>query len=132
MDAVTLGMTGLKVSGIAYGVGELGGGRGSFDEHVAIATVRHPRECGIASSLPRRPTDSVHPNASSAERCATISTGDANRSRSRPRAVGLATAAFRHTDGAVSDSGSCERQVDNPFRRHPMQQYTLPDLAYGH
>jgi aryl-alcohol dehydrogenase-like predicted oxidoreductase len=47
METVTLGMTDLKVSCIAYGAWELGGEWGSFDENGAIATIRHARERGI-------------------------------------------------------------------------------------
>jgi aryl-alcohol dehydrogenase-like predicted oxidoreductase len=47
MDTVTLGMTDLKVSRIAFGAWELGGEWGSFDESAAIATIRYARERGI-------------------------------------------------------------------------------------
>src|ERR1700741_2252515 len=47
METVTLGMTDMKVSRIAYGAWELGGEWGSFDENGAIATIRHARERGI-------------------------------------------------------------------------------------
>ena len=47
METVTLGMTDLKVSRIAFGVWELGGEWGSFDESAAIATIRYARERGI-------------------------------------------------------------------------------------
>ena len=47
METVTLGMTDLKVSRIAFGAWELGGEWGSFDENAAIATIRHARERGI-------------------------------------------------------------------------------------
>jgi aryl-alcohol dehydrogenase-like predicted oxidoreductase len=47
MDTVTLGMTDLKVSRIAFGAWELGGEWGSFDENAAIATIRYARERGI-------------------------------------------------------------------------------------
>ena len=47
MDTVTLGMTDLKVSRIAFGAWELGGEWGSFDENAATATIRHARERGI-------------------------------------------------------------------------------------
>jgi aryl-alcohol dehydrogenase-like predicted oxidoreductase len=47
METVTLGMTDLKVSRIAFGAWELGGEWGSFDEHAAIATIRYARERGI-------------------------------------------------------------------------------------
>ncbi len=47
METVTLGMTDLKVSRIAYGAWELGGEWGSFDEDAAITTIRYARERGI-------------------------------------------------------------------------------------
>lgn len=47
METVTLGMTDLKVSRIAFGAWELGGEWGSFDENAAIATIRHARQRGI-------------------------------------------------------------------------------------
>ena len=47
METVTLGMTDLKVSSIAFGAWELGGEWGSFDESAAIATIRYARERGI-------------------------------------------------------------------------------------
>src|SRR5262245_26740630 len=47
METVTLGMTDLKVSPIAFGAWELGGEWGSVDEDAAIATIRHARERGI-------------------------------------------------------------------------------------
>lgn len=47
METVTLGMTDLKVSPIAFGAWELGGEWGSFDENEAIGTMRHARERGI-------------------------------------------------------------------------------------
>jgi aryl-alcohol dehydrogenase-like predicted oxidoreductase len=47
MNTVTLGMTDLKVSRIAFGAWELGGEWGSFDESAAIATIRYARERGI-------------------------------------------------------------------------------------
>src|SRR6478609_8733329 len=47
MDTVTLGMTDLKVSRIAFGAWELGGEWGSFDENAAIATIRYARDHGI-------------------------------------------------------------------------------------
>ncbi len=47
MDSVTLGITDMKVSRIAFGAWELGGEWGSFDENAAIATIRHARERGI-------------------------------------------------------------------------------------
>jgi aryl-alcohol dehydrogenase-like predicted oxidoreductase len=47
MQTVTLGMTDMKVSRIAFGAWELGGEWGSFDESIAIATIRHARERGV-------------------------------------------------------------------------------------
>ena len=47
METVTLGMTDLKVSRIAFGAWELGGEWGSFDESAAITTIRSARERGI-------------------------------------------------------------------------------------
>jgi aryl-alcohol dehydrogenase-like predicted oxidoreductase len=47
MDAVTLGMTDLKVSRIAFGAWELGGEWGSFDEDAATATIRGARDRGV-------------------------------------------------------------------------------------
>jgi aryl-alcohol dehydrogenase-like predicted oxidoreductase len=47
MDTVTLGMTGLKVSPIAFGTWQLGGDWGSFDQHEAVAAIRHARQLGI-------------------------------------------------------------------------------------
>ncbi|MDQ1476945.1 MAG: hypothetical protein QOE62_2174 [Actinomycetota bacterium] len=47
METVTLGMTDLKVSRIAFGAWELGGEWGSFDQNQAIATMRYARERGI-------------------------------------------------------------------------------------
>jgi aryl-alcohol dehydrogenase-like predicted oxidoreductase len=47
METVTLGMTDLKVSPIAFGAWELGGEWGSFDESAAITTIRYARERGI-------------------------------------------------------------------------------------
>ena len=47
METVTLGMTDLKVSRIAFGAWELGGEWGSFDESAAISTIRSARERGI-------------------------------------------------------------------------------------
>jgi aryl-alcohol dehydrogenase-like predicted oxidoreductase len=47
METVTLGMTELKVSRVAYGAWELGGEWGSFDETQAISAIRYARERGI-------------------------------------------------------------------------------------
>ncbi len=44
---VTLGMTELKVSPVAFGTWELGGEWGQFDEDEGIAAIRHARELGI-------------------------------------------------------------------------------------
>ncbi|MEV0232204.1 aldo/keto reductase [Nonomuraea sp. NPDC050786] len=43
----TLGKTGLNVSRIAFGTWELSGHWGAFDEHEAIAAIRHARTLGI-------------------------------------------------------------------------------------
>jgi len=47
MQTVTLGMTDMKVSRIAFGVWELGGEWSSFDENAAMAAIRHARERGV-------------------------------------------------------------------------------------
>jgi aryl-alcohol dehydrogenase-like predicted oxidoreductase len=47
MRRVTLGMTGLEVSPIAFGTWQLGGDWGQFDELEAITAIRHARELGI-------------------------------------------------------------------------------------
>jgi aryl-alcohol dehydrogenase-like predicted oxidoreductase len=47
METVTLGMTDLKVSRIAYGAWELGGEWGSVDENAATAAIRYARELGV-------------------------------------------------------------------------------------
>lgn len=47
MNTVTLGMTGLEVTPIAFGTWQLGGDWGAFDEHEAITAIRHARELGI-------------------------------------------------------------------------------------
>ncbi len=47
MHTVTLGMTGLEVSPIAFGTWQLGGDWCEFDERQAIAAIRHARERGI-------------------------------------------------------------------------------------
>ncbi|MEA2215689.1 MAG: hypothetical protein QOK19_1250 [Solirubrobacteraceae bacterium] len=47
MDNVTLGMTGLQVTPIAFGTWQLGGEWGAFDEDQAIGAIRHARELGI-------------------------------------------------------------------------------------
>jgi len=47
MNTVTLGMTGLEVSPIAFGTWQLGGDWGSFDEDEAIGAIRHARELGV-------------------------------------------------------------------------------------
>jgi aryl-alcohol dehydrogenase-like predicted oxidoreductase len=47
METVTLGVTGLKVSPIAFGAWELGGEWGSFDESEAIGTMRYALERGV-------------------------------------------------------------------------------------
>ena len=47
METTRLGMTDLQVSPIAFGTWQLGGEWGQFDEHDAIAAIRHARELGI-------------------------------------------------------------------------------------
>lgn len=47
MKRVTLGMTGLEVSAIAFGTWQLGGDWGSFDEDEAVGAIRAARELGI-------------------------------------------------------------------------------------
>jgi aryl-alcohol dehydrogenase-like predicted oxidoreductase len=48
METITLGMTGLKVSPIAFGTWQLGGDWGDFDEREAIGAIRHARERGVS------------------------------------------------------------------------------------
>ncbi len=47
LNPVTLGMTGLKVSSVAFGTWQLGGEWGQFDEDDGIAAIRRARELGI-------------------------------------------------------------------------------------
>jgi aryl-alcohol dehydrogenase-like predicted oxidoreductase len=47
METVVLGMTGLRVSPVAFGTWQLGGDWGGFDEREAIGAIRHARELGI-------------------------------------------------------------------------------------
>ncbi|HEV7584256.1 MAG TPA: aldo/keto reductase [Solirubrobacteraceae bacterium] len=47
MNTVTLGMTELQVTPIAFGTWQLGGEWGQFDEDEAIAAIRHARDLGI-------------------------------------------------------------------------------------
>jgi aryl-alcohol dehydrogenase-like predicted oxidoreductase len=47
MNTVPLGMTGLKVSPIAFGTWQLGGEWGEFDEQQAVAAIRQARELGV-------------------------------------------------------------------------------------
>jgi hypothetical protein len=47
MDAITLGMTGLKVSPIAFGTWQLGGEWGAFDEQQATQAIQHARRLGV-------------------------------------------------------------------------------------
>src|SRR5271155_1143597 len=47
LNPVTLGMTGLKVSSVAFGTWQLGGEWGQFDEDQGIAAIRRARELGI-------------------------------------------------------------------------------------
>jgi aryl-alcohol dehydrogenase-like predicted oxidoreductase len=47
MNTITLGMTGLEVTPIAFGTWQLGGEWGAFDENEAVTAIRHARELGI-------------------------------------------------------------------------------------
>jgi aryl-alcohol dehydrogenase-like predicted oxidoreductase len=47
MDTVTLGISGLEVSPIAFGTWQLGGDWGKFDEREAVDAIRYARELGI-------------------------------------------------------------------------------------
>ncbi len=47
LSPVTLGMTGLEVSPIAFGTWQLGGEWGQFDEDEGIAAIRRARELGV-------------------------------------------------------------------------------------
>jgi aryl-alcohol dehydrogenase-like predicted oxidoreductase len=47
VEQITLGMTGLSVSPIAFGTWQLGGDWGQFDENAAIAAIRHARALGV-------------------------------------------------------------------------------------
>jgi len=47
MNTITLGMTELEVTPIAFGTWQLGGEWGHFDESEAIAAIRHARDLGI-------------------------------------------------------------------------------------
>jgi aryl-alcohol dehydrogenase-like predicted oxidoreductase len=47
MNTITLGMTGLEVTPIAFGTWQLGGEWGAFDEDEAVAAIRQARELGI-------------------------------------------------------------------------------------
>jgi hypothetical protein len=47
LKPVTLGMTGLRVSPVAFGTWQLGGEWGQFDEDEGIAAIRRARELGI-------------------------------------------------------------------------------------
>ena len=47
LNPVTLGMTALKVSPVAFGTWQLGGEWGQFDEDEGIAAIRHARELGV-------------------------------------------------------------------------------------
>jgi aryl-alcohol dehydrogenase-like predicted oxidoreductase len=47
MRKITLGITGIEVSTIAFGTWQLGGDWGSFDEGEAIRAIRYARELGI-------------------------------------------------------------------------------------
>jgi aryl-alcohol dehydrogenase-like predicted oxidoreductase len=47
MKTTTLGITGMRVSRVAFGTWQLGGEWGTFDEEAAIAAIRHARDLGI-------------------------------------------------------------------------------------
>jgi aryl-alcohol dehydrogenase-like predicted oxidoreductase len=47
LDTVTLGMTDIEVTPIAFGTWQLGGEWGQFDEDEGIAAIRHARELGV-------------------------------------------------------------------------------------
>ena len=47
LNPVTLGMTGIEVSPVAFGTWQLGGEWGQFDEDEGIAAIRRARELGI-------------------------------------------------------------------------------------
>jgi len=47
MNTITLGMTGLEATPLAFGTWQLGGEWGAFDEHEAVTAIRHARELGI-------------------------------------------------------------------------------------
>src|SRR5947209_665066 len=47
MNTITLGMTGLEVTPVAFGTWQLSGEWGAFDEDAAVAAIRHARELGI-------------------------------------------------------------------------------------
>ena len=47
LNPVTLGMTGLEVSPVAFGTWQLAGEWGQFDEDEGIAAIRRARELGI-------------------------------------------------------------------------------------
>ncbi len=47
LNPVTLGMTGLEVSRVAFGTWQLGGEWGQFDEDEGIAAIRRARELGV-------------------------------------------------------------------------------------
>jgi aryl-alcohol dehydrogenase-like predicted oxidoreductase len=47
MNTITLGMTGLQVTPVAFGTWQLGGEWGAFDEDQAVNAIRHARELGI-------------------------------------------------------------------------------------
>jgi len=47
MNTITLGMTGLEVTPVAFGTWQLGGEWGAFDEDEAVAAIRHASELGI-------------------------------------------------------------------------------------
>src|SRR3981081_3018501 len=47
LNPVTLGMTGLEVSPVAFGTWQLGGEWGRFDEDEGIVAIRRARELGV-------------------------------------------------------------------------------------
>jgi aryl-alcohol dehydrogenase-like predicted oxidoreductase len=47
VNPVTLGITGLTVSPVAFGTWQLGGEWGQFDEDEGIAAIRRARELGV-------------------------------------------------------------------------------------
>ncbi len=52
LNPVTLGMTGLEVSRVAFGTWQLGGEWGRFDEDEGIPAIRRARELGVNQLRP--------------------------------------------------------------------------------